>query len=124
MKRKIYLAVLFVTIFAAIVCMATSCKKESIAEPTTTTTIPVSKLFVVYLQSSEPTGPMFGYTLSVNGNAITSPATVNAGDSVYVEVYNPLGYAYILKCNLDNANVYPNGNYQYAGATWSYIIPQ
>ena len=124
MKRKIYLAVLFVTIFAAIVCMATGCKKESIAEPATTTALPVNKLFVVDLQSSEPTGPFFGYTLSLNGTAITSPATVTAGDSVYVEVYDPLGHAYILQCNLDNANVYPNGNYQYAGVTWSYIIPQ
>lgn len=108
-----------ITLFA-IVALFGSCKKEPIETPE-----PVqhqSKMFSVELQSSEPTGSFFGYTLTVNGSDTTSPATVNTGDSVKVEVFDPLGHPYILKCYIDNVNVYPNGNYQYDNSTWIYTI--
>lgn len=104
----------------AIVALFGSCKKEPLAEPETT--VQTNKLFVVDLQSSEPQGPMFGYILYLNGSDVASPATVKGGDTVKVVVYNPLENAFILKCNLDNVNVYPNSNYQYAGVNWTYTI--
>ena len=109
------------TLFA-IVALFGSCKKEPTPTPETTPAAQQSKMFVVDLQSSEPTGPMFGYLLSVNGTDVASPATVITGDSVKVVVFNPLSNAFILKCNIDNVNVYPNGNYQYSDVTWIYTI--
>lgn len=104
----------------AIVALFGSCKKEPITTPETPPQ--QSKMFVVDLQSSEPTGPMFGYTLSLNGTSVASPVTVTAGDSVKVVVFNPLSNPFILKCYVDNVNVYPNGNYQYADVTWIYAV--
>ncbi len=105
----------------AIAALFGSCKKEPITEPETIATTQ-SKMFVVDLQSAEPTGPMFGYLLYVNGTDVASPATVIAGDSVKVVVFNPLSNPFILKCYLDNVNVYPNVNYQYSDVTWTYLI--
>jgi hypothetical protein len=108
-----------ITLFA-IVALFGSCKKEPVATPETPQA--QSKLFVVELQSSEPTGTFFGYTLSLNGTTVASPITVNTGDSVRVIVFNPLSNAFILKCYVDNTNVYPNSNYQYSDVTWPYIV--
>lgn len=106
----------------AIVALFGSCKKETVAPATTTSMTQQSKLFTVELQSSEPTGPYFGYIVEVNGSFATSPANVYPGDSVKVSVYNSLGNPFILKCYLNNTNVYPNGNYQYSDVSWIYNV--
>jgi len=108
-----------ITLFA-IVALLGSCKKEENKAPTTTTI--ASKLFVVELQSTEPQGTFFGYNLYLNGNSVASPITVVNGDAVKVVVYNSLGNAYVLKCFVDNVNMYPNANYQYSDVTWNYTI--
>lgn len=112
-----------ITLFA-IVALFGSCKKEPIAEPVVVSEAGQSKLFVVDLQSSEPQGSMFGYILYLNGSEVASPATVIAGDSVNVVVFNPMENAFVLKCYLANANVYPNSNYQYSDVNWNYVIPE
>jgi len=109
-----------ITLFV-IVALFGSCKKEENKAPTPVVTN--TKLLVVELQSTEPQGAFFGYIVELNGVQVASPISVIEGDSIYVNVFNPLGNAYILKCYLDNSNVYPNANYQYSDVNWSYIIP-